>query len=116
MNIFQKAFAGLNLTPAERAWLKLLQSFASAGIVSLLLAVPAVLSAKAGEPSITVASIGVMVGAFVHGFLMAWQKYVSAKGDAPLADAIGAVDSAAQQALDARYTHVEPPVPASSQQ
>lgn len=94
MNIFQKAFAGVNLTPGERALLKLLQGFATAGVVSLLLAVPAVLSAKAGDPAITTASVGVMVGAFVHGFLAAWQKYVSAKGDAPLAGAISAVDTA----------------------
>ena len=97
--MFQKAFAGANLTPGERAALKLCQSFATAGVVSLLLAVPAVLSAKAGDPAITTASVGVMVGAFVHGFLAAWQKYVSAKGDAPLATALGAVDSAASARL-----------------
>lgn len=99
MNIFQKAFRGMNLTPGERALLKLLQGFATAGIVSLLLAVPAVLSAKAGQPAITTASVGVMVGAFVHGFLAAWQKYVSAKGDAPLATAIGAIDTVASARL-----------------
>lgn len=111
MNLFEKAAAGLNLTPGERATLKLLQSFLGAGVVSLLLAVPAVLSAKAGDPSITVASVGVMVGAFVHGVLMAWQKYVSAKGDTPLSGAIGAIDSAAAKAIADRYTHTESPVP-----
>lgn len=113
MNIFQKAFAGVNLTPGERALLKLLQSFANAGIITALLAVPAVLSANAGQPSITIASIGVIAGAFVHGFMIAWQKYVSAKGDAPLAQAIGAVDASLPWNIPAaNAAKIEAPAPA----
>lgn len=99
MNLFSRAAAGLNLTPGERAFLKLLQSFLTAGVITVLLAAPTFLAFQSGNVVLATGGIATAVGAFLHGFLTAWQKYVSAKGDAPLANAIGAVDAAAQQAL-----------------
>lgn len=111
MNLFQRAYAGLNLTPGERALLKLVQGFALAGVQSLVLAVPSVLALRADAPVISAVGFGAMAGAFVHGFLAAWAKYASAKGDAPLVSALGAVDVAAQQRLGLPAAKVETPVP-----
>ena len=99
MNLFSRAAAGLNLTPGERALLKLAQGFLTAGVIAVLLAAPTFLAVQSGNVVLATGGIAAAVGAFLHGFLTAWQKYVSAKGDAPLASAIGAVDTAAQQAL-----------------
>ncbi len=114
MSIFDKARAGLNLNPGQRAFLKLVQGFGLAGVQSLLLALPTVLAVKENQPVLSAVGIGAMIGAFVHGFFAAWQKYSSAKGDAPLAAAIGSVDAAAQQQIQQRFgvpaAKVEPPV------
>lgn len=99
MNLFSRAAAGLNLTPGERALLKLLQSFLTAGAIAVLLAAPTFLAVQSGNVALATGGVAAAVGAFLHGFLTAWQKYVSAKGDAPLASALGAVDAAAQHAL-----------------
>lgn len=113
MSIFAKARAGLDLTPGQRALLKLVQGFALAGMQSLLLALPTVLAVKENQPVLSAVGIGAMLGAFVHGFMAAWQKYTSAKGDAPLAAAIGSADAAAQHEIGQRFgvpaAKVEPP-------
>ena len=114
MSIFEQARAGLNLSPRDRALLKLVQGFALAGVQSLLLALPTVLALKENQPVLSAVGVGAMLGAFVHGFLAAWQKYTSAKGDAPLAVAIGSADAAAQHEIAQRFgvpaAKVEPPV------
>ena len=111
MNIFQKAAAGLNLTPGQRATLKLVQSFGNAGITAVLLALPMWLSAQDGKPLLTWTGAGIIAGVFVHGFMAAWQKYVSAKGDAPLAGAIGAADTAIGARLPSVSVASAPAVP-----
>ena len=111
MNLFQKAQAGLNLTPGERALLKLLQGFATAGVAAVVEAVPAVMAQQAGKPQITWGLVLFVAGIFVHGFMAAWQKYVSARGDQPLAAAIGSVSSALDAAFGLNEPVVEPPVP-----
>ena len=111
MNLFQKAQLGLNLTPGERALLKLLQGFATAGVAAVVAAVPAVMAQQAGKPQITWGLVLFVAGIFVHGFMAAWQKYVSARGDAPLATAIGSVSSALDAAFGLNELVVEPPVP-----
>lgn len=110
MNLFQKAQLGLNLTPGERALLKLLQGFATAGVAAVVAAVPAVMAQQAGKPQITWGLVLFVAGVFVHGFLAAWQKYVSARGDQPLATAIGSVSSALDAAFGLNEPVVEPPV------
>ena len=114
MNLFQKAQAGLNLTPGERALLKLLQGFATAGVAAMVAAVPAVMAQQAGKPQITWGLVLFVAGIFVHGFMAAWQKYVSARGDAPLATAIGSVSSALDAAFGLNEPVAEPPVPPDS--
>ena len=111
MNLFQKAQAGLNLTPGERALLKLFQGFATAGVAAVVAAVPAVMAQQAGKPQITWGLVLFVAGIFVHGFMAAWQKYVSARGDQPLATAIGSVSSALDAAFGLNELVVEPPVP-----
>jgi len=108
MNLFQKAQAGLNLTPGERALLKLLQGFATAGVAAVVAAVPAVMAEQAGKPQITWGLVLFVAGIFVHGFMAAWQKYVSARGDQPLATAIGSVSSALDAAFGLNEPVVEP--------
>ena len=114
MNLFQKAQAGLNLTPGERALLKLLQGFATAGVAAVVAAVPAVMAQQAGKPQITWGLVLFVAGIFVHGFMAAWQKYVSARGDQPLATAIGSVSSALDAAFGLNEPVAEPPVPPDS--
>lgn len=94
MNIFQKAAAGLNLTPGERALLKLLQGFALAGVLAVVMAAPALVSWRAGQPALAAGAASLAAGAFVHAFLAAWAKYASAKGDLPLTSAIMSVSTA----------------------
>lgn len=84
MNLFQRAFAGSALTPGERALLKLLQGFALAGVQSALLLAPSLIALNGGQVTIAAGGFGMMLGAFVHGLIAAYQKYASAKGDAPL--------------------------------
>lgn len=102
MNIFSKAAAGLNLTPGERATLKLLQGFLLAGVLAVVMAAPAYVSYQAGQPALATGAVSIALGAFVHAFLAAWAKYTSAKGDKPLANAITAADGELQ-AIIAQY-------------
>jgi len=102
VNIFQRAAAGLNLTPGERAVLKLAQGFALSGVVAVVLAAPAYISYQDGQPTLAAGALSIVLGSFIHAFLAAWGKYTSAKGDAPLATAIGAADVAIQDII-ARY-------------
>lgn len=102
MNIFQRAAAGLALTPGERAALKLLQGFALSGVMAVVLAAPALISYQDGQPALAAGAVSVVAGSFIHAFMAAWAKYTSAKGDQPIANAIGAADVAVQDII-ARY-------------
>ncbi len=84
MNLFQRAFSGANLTPGERALLKLLQGFLLAGVQSALLLAPSLIALNSGQVTLATGAFGMMLGAFVHGVIAAYQKYASAKGDSPL--------------------------------
>ena len=99
MNLFQKANARLNLTPGERAILKLLQSLGFAGVTAVVAAVPAILAYMNGQQQVTWGLLLLVAGIFIHGFMAAWAKYTSAKGDAPLTAAITSADVAIQQRL-----------------
>lgn len=99
MNIFQRAAAGLNLTPGERALVKLAQGFALSGVVAVLMAAPAYVSYQAGQPTLAAGAVSIALGAFVHAFLAAWAKYTSAKGDAPLASALTSADVTLQDII-----------------
>lgn len=99
MNLFQKANARLNLTPGERAILKLLQSFGFAGVTAVVAAVPAILAYMNGQQQVTWGLVLLVAGVFIHGFMAAWAKYSSAKGDPPLTTAIISADAAIQAHL-----------------
>lgn len=99
MTLFAKAANGLNLTPFERAALKLVQG----GVISVALAViPAAAqglllifgaASTAGFqwwPSLV--SLGISLG---HTALAAVNKYWTAHADAPLADVAAVVTSSA---------------------
>lgn len=95
MNIFSKAARGLNLTPAERAFRKLLQNW-------LLTAIAAGLTAGAqyvlGNGQVDLQKLlYLVVGAFLLSVLSAIQKYYTAQGDAPLALAATAAISQVEQ-------------------
>jgi hypothetical protein len=79
MNLFARAFAGLPMTPAERAFLRLLQGL---GGTFLIAALPAVGQALNNPKSF--AWQPVLDAAFAAGMnavLLAALKYRSAKGD-----------------------------------
>lgn len=82
MNLFQKAGKGLNLTPGERAVLKLVEGFLIAGFVAALPVVAELL----GHQGITWQVVAqAAAGAFATAFLLAIAKYYKAKGDNPIA-------------------------------
>ena len=109
MNLFQKAAAGLSLTPGERAVLKLAQGFAFAGVTAVVAAVPAVLAYLNGQQQVTWGLVLLVAGVFLHGFMAAWAKYTSAKGDAPLTAAITSADAAVQQRLPLATNAIKTP-------
>src|SRR5258708_813452 len=81
MSIFAKARAGANLSPAQRALLKLIEGFAIAGVVAAL----PVLALALGQESVNWTAVGrVALGTFSTAALMAAVKYLKAQGDAPL--------------------------------
>ena len=99
MSIFAKARKGLNLSPAERAALKLIEGFIIAGIVAAL----PVLSQLLGQSSVNWASVGrIALGTFATAALMAAIKYLKAQRDTPLAEPLAAVLTGAAQEVAAR--------------
>jgi hypothetical protein len=99
MSIFTKGRQGLNLTPAERALLKLVEGFVVAGIVAAL----PVLSMLLGQANVDWTAIGrIALGTFATAALMAAVKYLKAQRDMPLAEPIAAVLTGAAQQVAAR--------------
>ena len=111
MSIFAKSAAGLNLTPGERAALKLVQGFILAGIVAALPVLAQLLAAQ----TVNWADVARLAGGtFATAVLMAVAKWFSAQGDAPLA--IVAENAATQIAVAAglnaaKVPLVEPTLP-----
>ena len=88
MGVFAKARAHESLTPAQRAFLKLVEGFIIAGVVAAL----PVLSLALGQADVNWAVVGrVALGTFATAALMAAVKYLKAQGDPPLADALTTV-------------------------
>ena len=109
MNIFQRAHAGLNLSPEERAFLKVVQGFA---IVALVAAAGTLATVVSNGATFHDAVLAVAVSAGV-ATLLAVAKYFSANGQPALGAAIGTIAGD----LNARYgvpaAKVEPAVPAA---
>jgi hypothetical protein len=84
MSLFARARAYLNLTPGERAFLKLLGGIAGTAVVAAILAAAQVL---AGTPPNQVSwqvVLHVAAGAFLAALWTALAKYYKAYGDPPL--------------------------------
>src|SRR5260221_8592327 len=105
MNIFSKARAGLNLTPAERALVKLVQGWIIAGLISA--AVTFITAVSHPRPD-WANVLRVSAGAFAVAALIAAHKYSTAHLDPPLA---AAVDAAAPRLGVSDYGNK--PAPAS---
>ena len=95
MSLFSKANAGLNLTPGERAALKLVQGFILAGLVAALPVLAQLLAAQ----TINWADVArIAGGTFGVAVLMAVAKWFSAQGDSPLDAPLAAIaENAATQ-------------------
>lgn len=86
MNLFQRAAAGLALTPAERALLKLLQSLLLTAILTGLLAASQYL---AGNSTINWHTLLFVIGGqILLAVATAIAKYITAQGDAPIGMAV----------------------------
>lgn len=97
MNLFQRAANQLNLTPAERALLRLIKTWLMTAISAGVIAGAQYLFANQQVDFVKLAyATG---GALLLSFLMSAEKYYSAVGDLPLAVATGAVMSKVEQAL-----------------
>lgn len=114
MNLLQRAFNGANLTPGERAFLKVLQSLALGGLVTGLLAVSDLLTTESGVVDLQ-KLLGVAVVAVVLSVAHGLAKYASAQGDTPLGAAIEIVTTQAGQRLRPITSNAYMP-PAAKQQ
>ena len=81
LGLFGRARAGMALTPAERAVLKLIEGVVLAGIVA---AAPVVAQALAGQHPDVLNALHVGLSAFCVAALGAILKYVRAFGDPPI--------------------------------
>lgn len=93
MSLFTRAANGDYLNPAERAFLKLLHSFAITGFVAIL---PTVVQLEQSALSGTVVvdwprALVLLAVAFVVAFMHAGAKYLTASGDALAGQAVDAV-------------------------
>ena len=84
-NLFALARIGANLTPGQRAFLKLVEGFCVAGVVAATPVVASLLS-RQGVAWQDVARIA--VAAFLTAALLAASKYYKAQGDAPLSQVL----------------------------
>ena len=104
LSLFRRSWAGANLTPGERALLKLVKGAALAALVSV---VPVVDSLLNGQTPLTQRNLVIAGGAFAVAFLMALSKYYTSQGDPPL----GLVLQAAAEGVATRTGAALPPVP-----
>lgn len=99
MNVFARANTNQNLTPFERALLKLLQNLLIAAVVAALPAVSAALAQQSPNWSdvlhTAIAAVSVAVG-------NAFWKWFTAQGDPPLLHEASYVTVAGQAALSAQ--------------
>ena len=102
-SLFDRAHRQLNLSPAERAVLKLVEGFLVAGLVAAL---PVVAQLLAQQSVDWAQSARIAGGVFVMAVLLAVLKYAKAHGDLPLEEIITPIE----QAVEAKV----PPVPPSA--
>ena len=107
-SLFSQAHAGANLTPGQRAFLKLVQGFVLAGIVA---AVPIFSLAMAQQSVDWGQVLRNAASAFAVAFLLALYKFASAQGDAPLAQVAQGLATAIEEHVETPATN---PMPFSS--
>ena len=95
-SVFAKSAAHQNLSPAARAFLKLIEGCVIAGVVAAL----PVLAMALGQATPDWPGIGrIALGTFATAALMAAVKYCKAQGDPPLAQPVSQVLTAAATAV-----------------
>ncbi|HLZ24407.1 MAG TPA: hypothetical protein VKQ30_20020 [Ktedonobacterales bacterium] len=92
MNVFAQARNNLNLTPGQRAFLKLVEGFIVAGIVAAL---PAISQALAAQSINWSQIVRTAAATFSVAALLAVTKYLKAQNDPPLATVATTVAQAA---------------------
>ncbi len=100
MNLFARAYQGLNLTPIERAFLKFIKGTGYSAVVAAFVAV----SQSVGAHGAAVNWLWVILtggGSMAGTLLVAGEKYWSAKGDQPLANLAGTLAQDVQQPVAA---------------
>lgn len=104
MNIFQRAQQGLNLTPAQRAFLKLVEGLVIAAIVTSIPIIGSAVATHLKEGSVDWGSIALFsLGTFSTVFAAAVVKYCKAHGDSPLAQLVGGVAQNVEDRLSAQF-------------
>ena len=81
MNMFQRAFLGLNLNPAERAFMRFVEDAAISALIAAVVAVVPYLETQQVNWRV---AITVGAGAFALTLYNTISKYLKAHGDAPL--------------------------------
>jgi hypothetical protein len=111
MSLFARARAQLNLSPGERALLKLVEGAVLAGIVAALPVVAQLLA----QQRVNWTEVARIAGAtFAVAALMALAKFYKAQGDQPLEEVVSlAASTLAQKAgvSDVKVPFAPPPVP-----
>jgi hypothetical protein len=106
MNIFSLASAGANLTPGQRAFLKVIQALViqalalglAAGLSAIALYVIQASTGVSVDYIVVLRLFGVAAGmAIINSFGHGLAKYLSAQGEAPLAVAVETVTNAIGQ-------------------
>lgn len=111
MNIFAKASAGLPLTPAQRAFLRLLEGFFMTGFV-VAVQTFALYSSEGYVDWANVAHTALIAGAVA--FLLAVAKYYKSHGDVLVSTLASTAAGALESATPTLYTRAEQGAPATS--
>lgn len=101
MNIFQKARQGLNLTPGQRAFLKLLEALAVAFLVA---ATPVVADALSSHGTVVWAdALRTALAAGAVAVILSVVKYLKAQGDSPVLSVVEGLGTSLADKLSAEY-------------
>jgi hypothetical protein len=112
--VFSKAAQGANLSPAARAFLRLVEGIVAAAVVT---AVPLIAQYLAGKDFATLdyaAALRYAVATLAVALLMAGLKYAKAHADSPLVEAAAGLVQQAASAIEAwggvaNDVKIEPP-------
>ncbi len=108
MNIFLKAWNGLNLSPGQRAFLKVVQGLIIGGLLAAFLAIAQYFYSNGAVNWRSVLDVALV--AFLMSVGYGLSKYFSAQGDAPVATALTELTDAADKAINADLSRGPDPV------